>query len=443
MKKDPKLLIISYVFPPAGGITVQRALSLAKYLPRCGFEVHVLTAGNAATPVVDPGLLKHVPPEVTVHRSFTPELPFYFRKKLWNLFSGAGGESKPAAGEDAAKKAPAPPGMTARAAASIRKLFSPDPQVVWVPFAIRRGAQIIRKHKIDFVLVTAPPFSVFLTGNALKRKFPHIRLISDFRDEWIRFYIAEFEFLRDDYMRRRAETIERATIENSDLVVAVTRSSLDEIAGRYPAQPAGKFALIANGYDPESFAAFTPRPHEGRQMVVTHAGTVYKSSSPHFFLSALDGLPDEIRRGVETRFLGRIAETEQALMKTYRNEVKILGFVPQKEALRYMEETDFLLLTMTNDYSLPGKLFEYMATGKPILAISPPHGEVARILRETGAGWCADPEKPDEIKAMLRKAWEHMQSGGGGLTSANRDAIRRYERPRLAEELAGVLRARF
>ena len=82
-----KLLIINYLFPPAGGIAVQRALSLAKYLPQFGFEVHVLSAGNAAAPVQDPRLLKHVPPSVTVHHSFTPELPFALQQKLWGLIS--------------------------------------------------------------------------------------------------------------------------------------------------------------------------------------------------------------------------------------------------------------------------------------------------------------------------------------------------------------------
>lgn len=440
MARQPNLLIVSYVFPPAGGITVQRALSFAKYLPGCGLNVHVLTAANAASPVYDPGLLQHVPPQVRIHRSFTPELPFYFRKKLWSLF--AGGQKPASSGRPAGTPKNAPPGLKARAAASVRRLFSPDPQVVWVPFAVRTASRIIREHNIDYVLTTAPPFSVFLIGNALKRRFPHIRLISDFRDEWLRFYIAEFEFLRNDDTRRRAEAIERATIENSDLVLAVTRSSLDEISRRYPEQPPRKFGLVHNGYDPETFQDFGPRPHDAKGMVVTHAGTVYKSSSPHYYFDALDALPEAIRRGVETRFIGRVTETEEALLRSRDERVRVLGFMPQREALRRMEETDFLLLTMTNDYSLPGKLFEYMATGKPILAISPPHGEVARILRETGAGWCASPDHPAEIQAMLRRAWEAAQAGSGG-PAANREAVRRYERPRLAAELADLLRDRL
>ena len=144
-----RLLIISYVFPPAGGITVQRALSLAKYLPACGFEVHVLTAGNAASPVYDPGLLKHIPAEVTVHRSFTPELPFYFRKKLWALFSGSknGAGGGKAAGSVSDFRA-----EVAGDRVDPAGFLSPDPQVVWMPFAMRRAAALIRKHRIEYVL---------------------------------------------------------------------------------------------------------------------------------------------------------------------------------------------------------------------------------------------------------------------------------------------------
>src|SRR6476620_3708816 len=228
------ILVVSYVFPPAGGITVQRALSFAKYLPANGFEVHVLTAGNAATPVKDPGLLKHVPANVQVHRSFTPELPFFLRKRLWSMLSSRNSGSKLPAGTE---------GIRARIVRLAKGVFSPDPEVGWVPFALRRARRIIRQYGIEYVLVTAPPFSSFLIGTRLKREFPHLKLVSDFRDEWLRFYLTEFELLKSDATRRKAEAIERDTVVTSDLVVAVTASSLNEIRSRYPNEPDSKFAL--------------------------------------------------------------------------------------------------------------------------------------------------------------------------------------------------------
>lgn len=433
---NPKLLLISYVFPPAGGVAVLRALSLAKYLPGFGNEVHVLTAANPAAPVQDPGLLRHVPPQVRVHRCFTPELPFYFRKKLWSWF--AGGRNPAGAGR---QRRPATGDPESGLGALVKKILCPDPQVLWVPFAQRRAAQIVKKYGIDAVIVTAPPFSVFLTGAALKRRFPHIQLVSDFRDEWLRFYLADFEFLNNDYTRRRAEAIERETIECSDLVVAVTGSSLSEIRKRYPQQPDAKFMLLPNGFDPEVFSGFTPRPHGASKIVMAYLGTVYKTSSPASYLDALDGLPEEVRSCFETRFVGRIAESENATMERRRSPIRLLGFLPQEQAIRQAEEADYLLLIMNNDFMLPGKLFDYLATGKPILAIAPPGGEIGRILKETGAGWCVDPGDRAGIQAALLRAYTQARTGGGGLLRPDAQAIRRYERKRLAGKLDAAIRS--
>ena len=173
-------------------------------------------------------------------------------------------------------------------------------------------------------------------------------------------------------------------MEHSDLVVAVARSALREIRCRYPEQPDGKFLWLPNGYDPAALAGFTPRRHAGPSVIVTHVGTVYKPSSPRYYLDALDGMPEDIRSRIETRFVGRVTDSERPVFESRKSRVRMFGFKPHAEALRQMEESDFLLLTMTDEVTLPGKFFEYMATGKPILAVSPPGGEVDRILRDRG-----------------------------------------------------------
>jgi glycosyltransferase involved in cell wall biosynthesis len=429
-----KLLLISYLFPPVGGIGVQRALSLAKYLPGQGYDVHVLQARNAAGPVLDPSLLKHVPPVIALHSAFAPEIPFQLRHQLWKLLSRDKPSQPP--GPSAAKTPGRSKSFLGRLAS---RVLCPEPEVLWAPFAIRKARQIIERHGIEAVLVTAPPFSAFLVGNALKRQFPKLKLISDFRDEWLSFYLKDFEFQSSDYTRRRAEAIERQTVELSDLVVAVARFSLREIRGRYPEQPDSKFLLLPNGYDPEAFEGFTPRRHRDPGVIVTHVGTAYKTASPRYYLDALDDMPEEIRSRIETRFVGRIAETERRVFESRKSRVSMLGFKPQAEALREMEETDYLLLTMTNDISLPGKLFEYMATGKPILALSPPGGEVDRILRETRAGWCVPHDDPAAIRAMIAQACELVAAGKGAPTP-NWEAIRSYERPKLTAAYGGAIR---
>lgn len=427
-----KILIVSYLFPPVGGIGVQRALSMAKYLPRCGYEVHVLKAGNAGGPVMDAALARQIPLEVQVYEAFTPELPFAVRHRLWSLMGGAG---KPGA---AAPPKPAS-GWKRMLRQAITRVLCPEPEILWVPFALRKARQIIRRQKIEFVLVTVPPFSALVIGARLKKEFPSLRLISDFRDEWLSFYLKDFDFQSNEHTRRRAEAIERKSVEASDLVVAVNESSRDEIRKRYPEQPDRKFVVVPNGYDPEAFAGFLPRANRSSRMLVTHVGTVYKTASPRFYLDAADSLPEEIRGQVETRFIGRVSDSERPLLEERRSPVTTLGFMPQAQALKYMEDTDYLLLTMTNDISVPGKLFEYMATGKPILAITAPGSEVDRILAETGAGISAPPDSPEAIRSMLLLALDAWRNGRK-LIERQAGLVRRYERPSLAEEYGRLIR---
>ncbi len=321
----------------------------------------------------------------------------------------------------------------------LRRLLSPDPEVAWVPFAIRKARQIIRSQDIEAVLVTAPPFSSFLIGTWLKQRFPQLRLISDFRDDWLRFYLNDFDFQRGDHMRRRAEKIQESTVRLSDLVVATTHSTLNDIRRRYPQEPNGKFLVVPNGYDPEVFGLLPTRIASHSKVVVTYVGTVYNVCSPRYYLDALDSLPDHVRSEFETRFIGRVADDERRFLEGRKSSIRLLGFMPQEEAVHQMEEADYLLLTVTNDFALAGKMFEYLATGKPVLAISPPDSETCRLIREGRAGWCADPGDPDAIARILLMAYQRLRTGQPQL-DPNWELIRGFERPRLASRYGTAIR---
>lgn len=413
---------------------MQRALSLAKYLPQCGFEVYVLKAGNAGGPVRDPALVSQIPPEVKVYQAFSPEIPFTLRQRLWRKLQN---QKTGAVNEDVNRNA-ARFSWKQLLSGAARRIMSPEPEILWVPFALRKAKRIIKRHNIDVVLVTVPPFSALVTGTMLKRRFPSLVLVSDFRDEWLTFYLKDFEFQRSGHTRRRAEAIERETVQRSDLVVAVNRSSRDEIRRRYMDQPESKFVVVPNGYDPKVFSEVVPRAHRLPRMIVTHVGTAYKTASPRFYLDAVDGLPESIRDQIETRFIGRIADSERGLLEARASSIKVVGFVPQAEALKFMADTDFLLLTMTNEISVPGKLFEYFAVGKPILAITPPGSEVDQILRETASGITA-PLDVVNVQAMLLRAFNAWRDGKP-LVHQTGQPVQRYERPRLVEEYAGLIR---
>src|SRR3984893_18569942 len=276
-----KVLLISCYFPPAGGINVQRALSLARYLPQNGFSVFVLTA-RSSVPMFDAELVNLIPKEVQVHRTWNLEPPFRLRKEVWSRLNPRVASAKETSGFGTKAKL-----MLAR---RVKHLICPDPQVLWYPFAIRRASKLIREERIQTALVTAPPFSAFLIVNELKRRFPLLRTIADLRDEWLGYFVKEFVFCGDDYVSARAARIERATVESCDRIVAVTAASLNEIRSRYPEQPSHKFVLIPNGYDPGTFSKFRAGPHQTDKLVVSYTGTVYKPSSHKTYLDALEGL---------------------------------------------------------------------------------------------------------------------------------------------------------
>ncbi len=308
-----------------------------------------------------------------------------------------------------------------------------------MPFATRMASRIIRRYGIGTVLLTAPPFSVFMTGNALKRRFPHLSIIADFRDEWLNFYLTTFDFHSNPHIRERAAAIERETVESASLVLTVTPSIIKEIRERYPEQADGKFVYLPNGYDPEAFAAFKPRRHGTERVIVTYVGTVYKASSPRYFLDAVDALPAGIRERFETRFIGRVAEEEKPYLEGRKSDVKMLGFLPQAEAVKHMQETDYLLVTMTDASSLTGKIFEYLATGKPILAFARVGGEISKVLEETKAGWCVDPDDRDGARNLLMNAATWVSQPDGWFQPSVH-AIRAFERPAQVAKLAELMR---
>ena len=242
-----KILLVSCHFPPGGGIQVQRVLGLARYLPGLDFTVHVLTARNPRVPAYDPALLLRVPKEVKVHRTTTFEPSFRLRKTLW---TGAVGSEQRKNHKTSYVR------LLGKWAAlqMAQRILSPDPQVLWLPTAMAEAERLVRRERIGVVIITAPPFSSFLIGHRLKRLFPHIRLISDFRDEWLQYFVKNFAFRRSKYVEQRAAEIERVTVGLSDRVVAAAPAARNAIRSRYPLEPNEKFCVVPNGFDEDDFS---------------------------------------------------------------------------------------------------------------------------------------------------------------------------------------------
>ena len=215
------VLLITFSFPPAGGVGVLRALSLAKYLPENGIRVDVLTARNAPAVGKDAALLRQVPESVTVHRTWTLDLPFWLRKTVKKAVSG--GEGKATARAQAAVKGGNPLKQF------IGNLLLPDPQVGWLPFALPAAERIIRERKIDVVLITVPPFSSVRLATRLRKIFPALPIVVDFRDEWLSTTIDLVSFNNNSRARMVAHKAEAEAVRDATAVVLVTEAARREM----------------------------------------------------------------------------------------------------------------------------------------------------------------------------------------------------------------------
>jgi hypothetical protein len=426
-----KVLLVTYSFPPAGGVGVLRATSLARYLPADGIQLDVLTTRNASAVGSDESLLKGIPAGVTIHRTTTLDLPFGLKKWIKKRITG----SKPAAQSSAPSAAPAKPNLLKRI---IQDLLLPDPQVLWLPILTRAAKRIVKSRHIDVVLITVPPFSSVLLVSKLRKRFPDLRIVVDFRDEWLSTTINLVSFSRSERARSVARNAEAHAVADATTIVAVTEAARREIRTRYPQQPEAKFQLIPNGFDPVAAAPPAATPSSGR-IIATYVGTVYGSTEPSTLVEALQGLPPEVRSQFTLRYIGHIEEPRfrEALL-SLGDMVELLGFLPRHKALAAMDEADYALLVTHDPLNVAAKFYDYLGSGKPILATVHPDGDVRRLLEETRSGWWADSRDVNAIRQLFLDA----AARGHAVQAAfhpDHQQIALYERQALAHRYAKLL----
>ena len=187
------VLLITYAFPPAGGVGTLRAASLARYFPEFDIRFDVLTTRNPSSVGSDDSHLRDIPASVTIHRTMTLDLPFGLKKWLKRVLSRGNKAHGPAKPAVATPAVPGKPGLLKRI---LEDFLLPDPQVTWLPILTRASRRIVRDRKIDLVLITAAPYSNVLVAERLRKEFPHLPIVLDFRDEWLAtaFDVAAFQF---------------------------------------------------------------------------------------------------------------------------------------------------------------------------------------------------------------------------------------------------------
>jgi len=423
-----RVLIVSYYFPPAGGGGVQRVLKLCKHLPELGWDVDVLAPDDPKWVAHDPGLAAEVPAATTVHRA-RYRGPSDERSAADTLVGTAGLRR-----------------LATRAAVLGRSLLLPDPRVVWVPDAAAVAARVVRERAIDVVLTTSPPTSVHMVGSAVARR-TGIPWVADLRDSWLANPHRRYERRSVRLKRGALERLARRTLRRVTALSAVT----DVIGAEAQAlAPAGTRAdVISNGCDFDEFAGLRHEP--SARLVILHAGFFFGARSPRPFLEALRDLIDarpELREVVEARFVGgfRTSDREWAEGLGLGDALRIDGFLPHAETLAAMKQADALLLLIPRAGGLgrtvlSGKLFEYLAAERPVLALVPPDGMAADLLRRTGFARIADPDDVGAIRAQLEDLHAAWSGGGLGDRPLPADVRVELDRRTRAAEMAELLRS--
>jgi hypothetical protein len=431
--KALNVLLVSYSFPPVGGVGVLRAASLARYFPAENIRLDVLTARNASAVGADPTLLNEIPPEVTVHRTVTLDLPFGIKKRIKRLIAGV----KPSAGKIAGTGT----GKASFLKRVVQDVLLPDPQVTWLPVLYRASRRIVKERNIELVLITVPPFSSTLLVKKLRKEFPHLAIVVDFRDEWLSTTIDLVGYSSTTRARTVAREAEAAAVHHATAVIAVTEAARRQIRSRYPQQPDGKFRLIPNGFDATRLrrAAQAAEPRGDGRILVSHIGTVYGSTEPTSLVEALESLPPEIKSRFKLRFIGHVEEPRfrEALLGL-GEMVELLGFVPQHEALAAMNETDYVLLISHDPLNVGAKFYDYVGGGKPILGTVHTEGEIRRLMEAWRVGWWAGSRDIEGIRQLFIDA----ASRGNGLPASFQPdlaKIAQYERKPLAKRYAQLL----
>jgi glycosyltransferase involved in cell wall biosynthesis len=412
-----KLLLVTMYFPPAGGGGVQRPLKFATHLPAHGIETHVLAPHDPKWLHADPGLAP--PTQAWVHRAryLGPRA-----RRLADELHGRRGLDR----------------LSRQARSLSRRVLVPDENVAWNLTAIPAAVRIVRSEGIDVVLTTSPPNSVHLIGAAVKRT-TGTRWVADLRDS-----IATHPHRRVERAAVRAKekvsaSVARLVARQADVIVAASDAIADEARSL---DPTGIVTTILNGADFDDFAGL--EYHRGDRFRITHTGSFFGKRDPRPFLSALaeSGLED-----VVARFVGdfRVSDREWAESLGLGDRLELHPYVSRREALALQRDSDALLLLIPEASGrgqgvLSGKVFEYLAAERPILAAVPPEGAAAELIRDTGTGLVAP---PDDVPALTRALadlhveWKEGRLDGAALSPEDRERLGRGAR---VEELAEVLR---
>lgn len=421
-----KVLIVTYYWPPFGGSGVQRWLKFVKYLPSFGYQPFVYTPENPFVEIQDASLLKDVPAEAEVIK-----LPIWEPYQLFQKFSG---KKKQTDFVSTGKTS-----FFQKAALFVRgNFFIPDARKFWVKPSVLFLDDFLKSNQINTIITTGPPHSMHLIGLKLKQKNPTLKWVADFRDPWSEWDLLD-TFSLTDWARKRHRLLERKVLTTADEVITIApyhQQRLETLSGR-------KVNLITNGFDEDDFKDIAHQPTV--KFTLRHIGVVDELRDPRPIMEVLSELinqgqlsKDEIMvefiGNVNSRFVNDIQQ-DQVL----HSITSFVLHLPHSEVLKRYGTTDVQLLVLAHTAiapgNLPGKFFEYLASGNFIIGIGPEDGDAATILKQVGAGSIMERTNKKDLKKIILERYVQWRNP----VTKNKLHASVFSRKSLTQQLAKIL----
>lgn len=427
-EEKEKVLIISYYWPPAGGPGVQRWLKFVKYLPDFGVEPIVYIPENPTYPLIDKGLESEIRPETKILKNRILE-PYG-----WASAFSKGDTKKISSGIIPDKKKQS---ALQRLMLWVRgNLFIPDARVFWVKPSVLFLARYIRANKITKIITTGPPHSLHLIGLRL-RQTEGVRWVADFRDPWTTIgYHKELKLTSGS--AKRHKDFERQVLNKADhiIVTSPTTKAEFEVITNKPV------TVITNGYDTEKI----DRLPMDEKFTLAHIGSFLSERNPQILWQALSELvaeEDGFSAHFRLKLIGAVSQEVLASAKKYGlgKYIDALGYVSHSEALQQQRSSHVLLLVEIDSPDtrciIPGKLFEYMVSERPIIAIGPEGADFGAIVKTTNTGAFFTYSQKEELKENIRTLYHDYLAGG---LRSHGIGLQQYSRKNLTQQLAELIK---
>ncbi len=428
-----RVLMITYYWPPAGGPGAQRIVKFARYLPEFGWEPIVVTVNGGEFPFRDTSLEADVPAGTQIHRTRRWE-PFGLYKRLTGRKEGS---ALPVGLLGLEKR-----GLWEKFAAWIRaNVFIPDARIGWIPFAARKGAEIVRQGQVDLVFTSSPPHSLQLAGWLLKRR-TGLPWVADLRDPWTE--IRHYQSIERAWWAEGLDRFwERQVLRAASHVTAPGPALAAHFQGKLGEGVSSRFSVLTNGYDEADFesslASDTPF------FEILHTGNLLASQNPLPLWQSLRQMvlrKPEFKQCIRVRFIGRVDESALMSARNFglMELVETQDFVPHDEAVARMKGAAVLLAVVpqiaNNEGIITAKVPEYIGSGRPILLVGPPDGDAGQIVSRFANSVACDYADVVRCSSFIETTYEAWKRRAVPESPACQRAP--FSRRALAAQLASI-----